>query len=1407
MAPDPNRSVGEAIRRFLDRLVVGDSETFARIVEGIALFGDDAVQPLVRLIEGDGAAGGMEPRVRSRACESLAACGPGGTAALEALARGSGPDEVRREALAALRHGGGAPDGTFARALREERRADVREFAVRSCALAPAFRGILAERAMNDRARAVRLASCDALVRDSFYRSLDQGELRTDVSPLLLRIGAEGTHADVRVRALEHIGRGCLVLDEQEPAVRLLGLAADDPDPEVRSAARLALRRNGVDEPPASRRLMVATIACAWEGRYDRVARWIEVLRSLHFRRSSLDSRIFGREAGTDLAVSLLPMLLSPVEAERRAATWFLLDVCVGVYVPSDWRAACLDRMAALAASDENPPWAPRDVGDLFLAHANRDPRAERALHVLLGLFDGWDALPQTDFLTSWRWTLADSPRPIGWTVVAGAIVHAERREELRGPTRAFLREVAQARPGLSGIARLGLEALASEEPVPEYDPVDVRHGLADAAPAERAERLFRWGRELPGRTLTRRQWTTVAEAISPGAAGDRILSQLGRVRSRPDALRLLRHAERIASRAGRGSGAGRPRSSELMREYREWLDDDLDWEAWIRREREEAFQEQLAEQRTYTWGELAVQEAREPANLGQRLLSSPQPLLPLAAEARLRDVPGARGFLEDWRRLPEWQPRLPDDPVLAPAVERLLQRPEDEPLADAGEIEALAWLEAEGEPTPWTVGQVAVADLCRTMRPPPRSEEHQRRVYRAVTTRLTEIPHAVRQQVLRSLYRMHPEWIPLALHLASGSRDLPPAFRQAHAAVQGSVLALEVTRLSDIDRFQAVIQTSWGQVVSAARRALADQEPEDAEDDFDPAEHLDAPLEEWLQDFADETSRSAGPLLWAGAATVWGLDYPSFELVSRPSVSMVHPEVVGEAVAICDELEALGRAVGPGKGRSTNVERNAHLFDPAREAPASRDLRIGGVEEVLEPLMLALDGGRALVDEGAPVPGVGVLTEWSDRQEIMGEIGRHAVAFASLRFQLLPRDVLRIRARHIRRFWDRVDELPTGPPRTLADLGARWGTDALLASLAHAMLHQARQQRRESADVRAFRREMWHYCVRLISLIRGLRFQAPHELEALRQFATGTLIEDEHGGYEDVDGHARVLLDHLGRRIFGGPQELCQALGIAGQGLPRLAGGRLTSVERRFGALRRRMSLGQDGAAGEEGTRLECRPLPKSLALMRGALGGDCSSATVPLRALLPHYTYYGVFLDGEQQRGYMTVVEAWARDHEGEVSRVLCLETINVPIRAFDAVQQDLLLLFDCIARSRGLDGLVMIHDASTWNYSNETAIRSSRRVSSGWQVTIEPADPGVFSAYELLAPQEAGTYCPFRAGLEYTRLEPFDPEVDRVQPENLAEAARLGGLSPRTPVETCWSGGEAVGFISAMPEPDPE
>jgi len=179
----------------------------------------------------------------------------------------------------------------------------------------------------------------------------------------------------------------------------------------------------------------------------------------------------------------------------------------------------------------------------------------------------------------------------------------------------------------------------------------------------------------------------------------------------------------------------------------------------------------------------------------------------------------------------------------------------------------------------------------------------------------------------------------------------------------------------------------------------------------------------------------------------------------------------------------------------------------------------------------------------------------------------------------------------------------------------------------------------------------------------------------------------------------------------------------------------------------------------------------------------------------------YYGIF-DGEvQQRGYMAVFEAWAIREDGQRHPVLCLETINVPIAPFDTVQQDLLQIFEAIARSRGLaPRLVFVHGIGTWNYANGAALARCRQHRQGERVEVQPADPCVWAAHRLLQPFRGELYSAF--GLRMTLLAPFDPAQDQVQPENAAEAARIDALQPKTLRVTVRSAGRVVGFISEWP-----
>jgi hypothetical protein len=391
-----------------------------------------------------------------------------------------------------------------------------------------------------------------------------------------------------------------------------------------------------------------------------------------------------------------------------------------------------------------------------------------------------------------------------------------------------------------------------------------------------------------------------------------------------------------------------------------------------------------------------------------------------------------------------------------------------------------------------------------------------------------------------------------------------------------------------------------------------------------------------------------------------------------------------------------------------------------------------------------------------------------------------HACAYATLRAEVL-RDGGPIREAHIRRFARRRGELATPPPTTLAELRARHGEALLLEGLAHAMLSFAREP---PAGERAVQRRVWAHRLRLLAPLYEL---PPTPVPA---------ADDE------PEDRARSLVEHLVRAFEHAPLELAQALHIPHrQGLPKL-GGVAAPLERRLRHLLRRGLQLADSDEGEL-TWIRLRPLGKRLALHRGALGRDCSSRYVPLRALSPHHTYYGLFAGDEQLPGYITVFEAFAEAEAGARVPVLVLETINVPRGELDGVHQDLLHVLDAIAAHRGLAGLAVVAGIGTWNYPNERLVTACRRHRQGALVRLMPADPPLWRAFERLS-HEGGHYCAFRAQQPFRLLAPFDRARDLVQPENAAEAQRLRAAPPRTLVVTARDRhGEPAAFITAIPD----
>jgi HEAT repeat protein len=493
--------------------------------------------------------------------------------------------------------------------------------------------------------------------------------------------------------------------------------------------------------------------------------------------------------------------------------------------------------------------------------------------------------------------------------------------------------------------------------------------------------------------------------------------------------------------------------------------------------------------------------------------------------------------------------------------------------------------------------------------------------------------------------------------------------------------------------------------------------------------------------------------LLAAGGGSLRSLDYPAFRVVGHVALVELTPE------QDC-ELRAVAEAI---------VRYRQIVHDPRR-------------------------GAEGLLREIAP----GLWSELAaeTRAGLVERLRLSTLAYIGLR-RLPGLARARLRRSHLVEYWQRPGPRPhesaeAGGVEADEDAGAR-----ALEGLVLALLSELHQPHGDDEAKRAPLKELL--------------------IEAARAAACCYAWQPLPPVRRDDLASAAGLVDALLRCFDHAPRELAQALGVdPSQGLPRLRGGQPGAVEGRFRRLYRELLRGHKAEGGQRITYL-CKPLPKEQALARGELGSDCSSSWVPLRALSPHHVYYGIFdEEGRQLPGYLTVYEAWAAAAEGPARPVLCLETINEPKGLLGGVQQDLLVIFEAVARSRGLHpGLVLITDAGTWNYTNGSQLARCRRARHGEPVWLAPADPVSWRVYQqrceesryysAFAPLYDGTLSLPEAGRTSHRsmplLAPFDPERDLVQPENLAEARRLAALPVRPVTVTCRDErGEAVGFISS-------
>ena len=492
------------------------------------------------------------------------------------------------------------------------------------------------------------------------------------------------------------------------------------------------------------------------------------------------------------------------------------------------------------------------------------------------------------------------------------------------------------------------------------------------------------------------------------------------------------------------------------------------------------------------------------------------------------------------------------------------------------------------------------------------------------------------------------------------------------------------------------------------------------------------------LPELARRFEEKQTDLLRSGAGSLAGLDYPEFSVVSRPEVRIVTDE----------QAESLREIA-------------AILDDPGET------LQRGSLATLLERLTMA---GEPEPPEPLPSSVVSSLERYAVGHALLSEV--------VLREQRQQRP-FPIRKRHVRKFWERLGDADD-VPATFEAARECHGARPLLAGLASALLAHAAAARSEN----------------------DLQVDAPVREVLIRCLRHAALLWSPNPERRERPTDPRELHDHLLATFHHRPLELAQSLGLHhNHGFPLLAGGRPTHLEQRFRSLSTGLAGGRtDLPPGQAERCFRFCVLAKRHALHRGDLGRDCSTGSVPLRALSPHHTFY-VVLEGKKRLGYLTVFEAWA-ETETDRKPALCLETINVPSGALDTALPDILVILEAISRARGLGGrLVAVTDIGTWNYSNELLLEAYWRFRKGTPASLRPADPAQWRLH-VWESREGGYYDPLAVRREhcFRLLAPSDPSVERIAPETEAEVGRILGLRTGTLVPTAWdTDGNMVGFVS--------
>ncbi len=898
------------------------------------------------------------------------------------------------------------------------------------------------------------------------------------------------------------------------------------------------------------------------------------------------------------------------------------------------------------------------------------------------------------------------------------------------------------------------------------------------ATPTEQAaDLLYQQGKSLRGSNLKRSSWLLIAQGLHVQRISEIVLARLMAATTRQDALRVLRIARKWVrpAKTGKASRGARPQEpkqvwlaaakegdlSSSAYDEDEWFwDMDLVWEAELLPDYEAWLQERAnsgPSPRTRHPGlrpASALQDAIDQYAWDHR---STQDNLPEDMRSHLDDEKYQRLLAlvnfnpsidlseGEWNFLRQYAP----DPLLH-FVEHPQQSFHPAPIKDGFALAGLRIIEDHigREDHPFQVDWEAIASWLAghlTLKPQPETVSA---IIPCAYAFFRDAPAPLVERFLQPPSPWQPDWTSLLWYAYQRIPELFPE-KSTQQVLSPNWWAAAAGYINPI-AWERILDAGTGShlVLHNLRNNLTD------------IFHQPALME-------TRFTNRVRKLLLAGGGTLRRMDYPAFTLVCRPTITMVRLETFAQLVDLAAEVSALATEMNM-LTQSSLADWITRGFDALSPNP--------------------LPDGMSLV--------------------IADTLERHAIAYLVLKERVL-REALqaapfRLRRKHIQQFWaDRHNqEAPSAIPADFAALNAKFGLDGVKEALVHALLDHFKD------DWDAPQEAVQPLKETLIGLMRSVMITY-HIQEPSMSFFGWEPTEEDLERTQEVANFLIQQIEHA-------PLELAQNLRIdPQQAMPRLAGGQLTLLERNCRRLIKEAAGASHIQVTEGAVRtFTCRPLAKIAALDRGDLAGDCSSDSVPLRALSPHHTYYGIFENDKQQRGYMTVYEAWAQ-FEGQAGKskpapMLCLETINAPLRIFDAVQQDLLVLFEAVAKSRGLaDGLVLITGITTWNYHNGETLRQSRRFRKGAPVCLYPADPAGWNLYQLLA-IEAQYYTAFFDNSEAQRYEglfrilaPFQPELDPIAPENLAEAQRIAALPPGKLRLIARGEDRPAGFISEMPE----